>query len=121
MKTSDSSCRAEPPDSFFFVEVSDLVASAIGGGALVAVVADASAFGTSSLAIAATTTTAKELPSGSSIAKGKGIAVAIGQDPLANVDVFGVGDKVVEHTQVHYFKNRDLTVAKGFVIAIDHP
>lgn len=47
--------------------------------------------------------------------KGRGEAVAIGDDPLAFVNVFGDGDKVITRTKVKCFPNKDMMVAKGFI------
>ena len=122
MKISNSIEQSEDVDKFCFVEISDLEASAVGGGALVGVVATAYASG-GDLTVAWTdvTTTAKMLASGGSIAKGKGIAIAIGDYQFAYVAVYGEGDKVIERIKTHYFPKKNMTVTKGFVIAIDYP
>lgn len=121
MNISDSSCRLAGRDNLLWVEVADLVAASISGGAIVGVVAEAVAFGNLTWAVTTTLTSAKSMPSGGSIAKGMGLAIAIGDNPLATVDVFGSGDKTIEHIHSHYFANKNMTVTKGFVIAIDHP
>ena len=91
------------------------------GGASVGVEAYASATGDSTLAVTETEAQAKELPSGGSIARGTGTATAIGDDTTASVSVYGEGDIVIGKTQTKEFENKDMTVAKGFVIAVDTP
>ena len=116
MNINDSSCWLAEIE-----EVADLVAASISGGAIVGVVAQAVAFGDLTGTISTTSTSAKSMPSGGSIAKGRGLAIAIGDNSVATVDVFGSGDKTIEHIHSHYFANKNMTVTKGFVIAIDHP
>ena len=62
-------------------EVADLVAASISGGAIVGVVAEAVTFGNLTSTVTTTSTSAKSLPSGGSIAKGRGLAIAIGDNP----------------------------------------
>lgn len=93
----------------------------ISGGVIVGVTADASATGDSTFTLTDTRTKVKELGNGGSIGKGSGIAVAIGTDPLAGVDLFGSGDKVIEKTKVKYFPNKDAMVVKGRILVIDKP
>lgn len=88
-----------------------------GSGVLVGVSAYAGGVYTAT----STNTVARTLGNGGSIAKGRGTAIAIDDDPIAGVVTYGEGDKVIEKTKVHYFKNKDLVVARGFVIAIDRP
>lgn len=116
MNISDSSCRFAGIE-----EVTDLVAASISGGAIVGVVAEAVAFCDLTWAVTTTSTSAKSMPSGGSIAKGRGLAIAIGDNPVATVDVFASGDKTIEHIHSHYFANKNTIVTQGFVIAIDHP
>lgn len=94
---------------------------AISGGVFVGVTANAIATGDPSATLTRTTATVRPLRNGGSIGKGRGIAIASGDNPLAGVDVYGSGDKVIEKTKVHYFENKDMVVARGFVIAIDKP
>ncbi|GAB4238280.1 MAG: hypothetical protein Kow00121_65210 [Elainellaceae cyanobacterium] len=89
-----------------------------GAGALASVSGYAFATGDSTYTLADANTTAKMLGNGGSMAKGRIKAVAIGDNPIAGVSVFGDGDKVIEKTKVHYFKNKDMVVARGFVIAM---
>ncbi|MBW4421216.1 MAG: hypothetical protein KME13_18610 [Myxacorys californica WJT36-NPBG1] len=93
----------------------------VSGGILVGVTADALATGDPTLALTDTTTTIRELGNGGFMGKGRGKAVAIGDDPLAFVNVFGDGDKVITHTKVKYFPNKDMMVAKGFIKVMDRP
>jgi hypothetical protein len=97
------------------------VSSSLTGGALAAVTADASATGNPTLTLTDTTTKARELGNGGSIAFGRGKAVAVGEAPVANVNVYGEGDRVIGKTKTRYFKRFDTMIATGFVIAIDRP
>ena len=79
----------------------------------------ASATGTSTETFALGKTIAKSFPYGVSIAFGRGLAVANGDNPKANVTVAGDGDIVVGKTQSKY--SQDSAFARGFVVAIDLP
>jgi hypothetical protein len=119
MKSVDESCREEPLDGFFCVEISDLVASSLAGGALAGVTANAYAFGNSTLAGTNTNTSARQLAGGGSIAFGRGTATAIGNNPSSNVSVFGAGDVVVGYTSTYSTQKK--SVSTGFVLAVDFP
>ncbi|NJN87757.1 MAG: hypothetical protein HC881_17460 [Leptolyngbyaceae cyanobacterium SL_7_1] len=95
--------------------------TAICGGVLVEVDAIASTTGDSGFTYTSTITKARELKSGGAIAKGRGIAIAQGDNPMALVSVYGEGDEVFGKTKTKYFKKRDLTVSRGRIIAIDYP
>jgi hypothetical protein len=126
MNSVDASCRKCTLDSFFCVEISDLVASSVAGGAVVGVNATANAFGNSSLAWTNTKTTAKQFGNGGSIAMGWGTAVASGYNPAASVSVFGVGNAVLAYTSTtssftkKNSSQNNLVVSTGFVLAIDY-
>ncbi len=119
MKSVDKSCQQEPLDGFFSVEISDLVAAALVGGAVAGVTADASAYGTSSLAATNTKTYASQFAGGGSIAYGWGSAIASGNNPTTNVSVFGEGNLVWEVTTNYTTKNK--SVSTGFVLAATTP
>ncbi|MGQ9870364.1 hypothetical protein [Leptodesmis sp.] len=68
---------------------------AISGGVFVGVTADAIAIGDSSTTLTRTTAIVKPLGNGGSIGKGRGIAIASGDNSLAGVDVYGFGDGCV--------------------------
>jgi hypothetical protein len=89
------------------------------GSAGVMVTDDASATGTSTETFALGTTIARSFTSGVSIAFGRGLAVANGDNPKANVAVAGDGDLVLGKTQSNY--SQDTAFARGFVVAIDLP
>lgn len=93
----------------------------VSGGVGVGVDAYAFATGDSTYTLTNTDARARLLPSGVGIARGRGFAVAIGDHSAAGVTVYGDGDRVIGRTKVHYFPNRDMTIARGFVIAIDLP
>jgi hypothetical protein len=99
--------------------------NSIRAGALVSVDAYASATGDSAFADVYTNAKVKEFKNGGSIGFGRGKAIAIGENPVAGVSVYGEGDstndKIIEKTKVHYFPNKDMVVAKGFVLVIDRP
>ncbi|MBF2047343.1 MAG: hypothetical protein IGS54_08265 [Elainella sp. C42_A2020_010] len=97
------------------------VPNSVCGGALVAVNAYASASGVLTLTGANTNTRAIQLGNGGSIGFGRGRAIAVGDDPMAEVTVYGEGDKVIKRTRTHYIPGRDIAVARGFVLAIDLP
>lgn len=97
------------------------MSDSIYGGVLVAVDAYAGAIGDATFTDAYTVTKARQLPNGGSIGFGRGRAVAVGDAVTAGVSVYGEGDKVIEKTKVRYFPNKDMVVARGFVIAIDRP
>jgi hypothetical protein len=94
---------------------------AISGGVAVGVDAYAGATGNSTYTLTDTNTTARLLPSGISLGMGRGFAAAIGNDPIAGVNVYGEGDKIISRTKVLYFPRRDTTVARGFIFVIDFP
>jgi hypothetical protein len=120
MTNFDSISPADRLGKFEFVEVSDATASSfVGGLALVGVEATAEAYGPSTYAMGSAVTRSKSFGP-VSIAFGGGTAVAIGDRPSANVNVFSVGDKTIEYTQTYSF-NKNMSVARGFVIAIDYP
>jgi hypothetical protein len=105
-------------DKFAFVELTDVTASSIAGGALVGVDATADAYGDATAAY--TNATTRSLANKYvSIAIGQGTAMAFGDNPSANVDVYGVGDKVIQTTQT-YNPTKNIKVASGFVVAIDY-
>jgi hypothetical protein len=120
MKTFDSISPSDCLDKFCFVEVSDLVASAIAGGvALVSVEATAQAYGPSTYTYTGANTRLTDLDGRASIAMGWDTAVAIGDSTSANVSVFATGDKTIQQTQTLSFNG--MTVSSGFVTAIDYP
>ncbi|MBW4476208.1 MAG: hypothetical protein KME54_04870 [Tolypothrix brevis GSE-NOS-MK-07-07A] len=91
----------------------------ISGSAGVLVDATASASGYPSSTYIFTDGRAILLPSGVSLAFGRGLAVANGDNPTANVTVAGDGDIVVGGTRSR--SSQYTAVARGFVIAIDLP
>ena len=89
------------------------------GGVSASIAANASASGNNSL-ITDTDLTLKALRNGGSKLKGTGIALAIGNDPTADVDYELEGfDKVKEKTRSLQGENFDLEIVK--VKAIDRP
>ena len=125
MKNVDVSLRESTVDRFFGVEVSDLMASSVVGGALAGATANASAFGDRSLAWTNTKTTAKQFGNGGSISMGWGTAVASGYNPSANVSVFGTGNSVLAYTSTTatstgWNSQNNVAVSTGFVIAVDY-
>lgn len=127
MNSIDAGCRAGTLDSPFLLEVSDLVASSVVGGALAGVNATASAFGDPSLAWTNTRTIATQFGSGGSIAMGWGTALASGNNPVTNVSVFGAGNAVLAYTTTTNFSTTNnsaytnLAISTGFVVAYDNP
>lgn len=127
MNSVDASCGECTLDSFFFVEISDLAASAVVGGALAGVNATAYAFGDPSLALTNTRTIARQFGSGGSIAMGWGTAVASGNNPVTNVSVFGAGNAVLAYTTKTNFSRQtnsastNLAMSTGFILAFDSP
>jgi len=127
MNSVDVSCRECTLDSFFCVEISDLVASSVVGGALAGATATAYAFGDPSLALTNTRTIARQFGSGGSIAMGWGTALASGNDPVTNVSVFGTGNVVLAYTTTTNFSRQtnsaytNLATSTGFILAIDFP
>jgi hypothetical protein len=104
----------------FLCDVSDLAASSIAGGlALAGVEATASASGASSRTATNARTHAKQVGRHVSIAFGRGNAVAVGDNATANVNVYGVGDKVIQRTYTRSLDNGEIH-SKGFVVAIDY-
>ncbi len=91
----------------------------ISGSAGVLVDATASASGYQSNTLILTDARAKLLPNGVSIAFGKGLAVANGNNATANVTVAGDGDIVLGKTKNR--SSKDTAVARGWIIAIDLP
>ena len=127
MSSVDASCKECTSDSFFFVEISDLVASAVVGGALAGVNATAYAFGDPSLALTNTRTTARQFANGGSIAMGWGTALASGNNPVANVSVVGAGNGVLAYTTTTNLSttrnsaSTNLAMSTGFILAFDSP
>lgn len=95
--------------------------STIFGGVTVDVTATALASGDTASTFTDAFARAKSFRNGAAVGIGRGTAIAIGSYTFANVDVSGSGDKVIEKTKVKYFRNKDMTIARGFVIAIDRP
>ncbi|MBD1845634.1 hypothetical protein H6F89_19930 [Cyanobacteria bacterium FACHB-63] len=93
----------------------------ISGGVLVGVTADALALGDPSATLTDTTATVRMLGNGGSMGKGHGIAVAIGDDVSAGVNLIGVGDSVKMKIKEKYFPNKDMLVVRGFVMVKDKP
>jgi hypothetical protein len=91
----------------------------ISGSAGVLVDATASASGYPSSTFIFTDARARLLPSGVSIAFGRGLAVANGDNLTVDVTVAGDGDIVLGKTINRHFKAT--AIARGFVIAIDLP
>jgi hypothetical protein len=119
MKSVAKSCRKEPLDGFSFVDISDVLASSIVGGAVAGVAATAAASGNSALAWTNTSTNATQFPWGGSIAQGQGTAVAIGSNPSSNVSVFGSGDIVLKYNSSYSTTKK--SVSSGYVFALDLP
>jgi hypothetical protein len=95
--------------------------TSICGGVLVEVEAIATTTGDSGYTYTSTTTRARELKNGGAIARGRGIAIAQGDDPYAQVFVYGEGDEVYGKVRTKYRKHRNLTISKGRIVAIDYP
>ncbi len=87
------------------------------GSAGVLVNAMASALGDSTATLALTDAKTRLLPSGVSIGFGRGLAVAVGDNPQASVTVAGSGDIVVGRTKS--ISSQDTAVARGFVLVVD--
>ena len=127
MNSVDARCRECTSDSFFFVEISDLVASAVVGGALAGATATAYAFGDASLALTNTKTIARQFANGGSIAMGWGTAVASGNNPVANVSVVGAGNGVLAYTTTTNLSTTrnsaytNVAISTGFILAFDSP
>lgn len=120
MKDINSIAQVGCLADFLCVDVSDLTASAIAGGlALAGVEATASASGSSTYTATNARTYAKQIGQHVSIAFGRGRAVAIGDNAVAKVNVYGVGDKVIQRTQTTNLDNGKI-FSNGFVVAIDY-
>ncbi len=119
LKKLDQSRSGISLDGFLLREISDFDASAIVGGAVVGVDANAAAFGNPSFTSATTTTYAKEFASGGSIAFGIGNAIAVGNNPSTNVSVYGSGNIVLQGTSTYNTQNK--SVSSGFIWAISLP
>jgi hypothetical protein len=90
------------------------------GGASAAITADASALGSGAIAITDTDLTLKAKKNGGSKLKGTGVALAIGEDPIADVDYYLQGfDKVKVKTKEKHGANFDYELVK--IKAIDKP
>ncbi len=90
------------------------------GGASATIEANASVEGSNSLAVTDTNLALRGLGNGGSKLKGRGIALAIGDDPIADVDYTLDGfDKVKVKTRSLEGQNFDLDIVK--IIAIDLP
>jgi hypothetical protein len=127
MKSFNDSYQEDTSDGFFCVEVLDLDASLVAGGAFAGVNADAYAAGNSSFAWTNTNTNARQLANGGSIAIGQGTAVASGNNSSTNVNVFGSGDAYLAYTSTTNSSTTRNSVrnstsqSTGFVIAMDNP
>ena len=127
MNSVEASCRECTSDGFFFVEISDLAASSVVGGALAGVNATAYAFGDPSLALTSTETIARQFASGGSLAMGWANAVASGNNPVTNVSVFGTGNAVLAYTTTTNFSRQtnsaytNVAMSTGFILAFDSP
>ena len=126
MNSVDVGCGERTLDSFFCVEISDLMASSVVGGALAGVNATAYAFGDPSLAWTNTRTIARQFGSGGSIAMGWGTALASGNAPMTNVSVFGAGNAVMAYTTTTNFSttnnsaHTNLAISTGFIFAVNY-
>ena len=126
MNSVEPSCQKCVSHSLLFVEISDIVASSVVGGALAGVNATAYAFGDPSLALTSTKTTAKQFGSGGSIAMGWGTALASGNNPVTNVSVFGAGNAVLAYTTTTNFSttynsaHTNLAISTGFIFAVNY-
>ncbi|MGB7087126.1 MAG: hypothetical protein WBD47_16320 [Phormidesmis sp.] len=90
------------------------------GGALLSIEAVASAGGSDSLALTSTDTKFKTKANGRVVARGKGLALAIGDDPYADTFYYAEGfDKVKVKTKHKQRKNFAFDKIK--VIAVDFP
>ena len=96
--------RSDGVEKCDFVEVADLVAADISGGAAVGIVANA-AFGDST-AWTVTSSSSTTLPSGESIVEGLGLVVKLGDNPAVDVAAFDVGGKPLEPSQLNVFRQR---------------
>lgn len=119
LKKLDPSRSEISLDGFLLREISDFDASAIVGGAVVGVDANAAAFGDRAFTSAITTTYAKELASGGSIAFGIGNAIAVGDNPSTNVSFYGSGNIVLQGTSTYNTQNK--SVSSGFIWAVSLP
>ncbi len=114
-------CSADYSADCCCVDVSDLAAASIAGGlALAGVEATASASGAATYTGTNARTYAKQLSRHVSIAFGRGNAVAIGNNAAANVNVYGVGDKVIQQTYNWGTDDGNAMFARGYVVAIDY-
>jgi hypothetical protein len=125
MNSVETSRRECATDSFG-VEVSDLMASSVAGGALAGAIATAAATGNPSFAWTNTKTNAQQFGNGGSIAIGWGTAVASGNNPMTNVSVFGEGNSVLAYTSTtnssttrNSYQN-NLSVSTGFVVTVNY-
>ena len=118
--------RRECTSDFFWVEVADLAASSVAGGALAGATATAAASGDPSFTWANTKTNAQPFGSGGSISMGWGTAVASGNNPMTNVSVFGEGNSVLAYTSTtnssttRNSAQNNLSVSTGFVVAVNY-
>ncbi|OKH52421.1 hypothetical protein NIES2101_14420 [Calothrix sp. HK-06] len=99
------------------ISETDLILGSVGA----IVVASASATGSSPKTYALTDTFAKKLQNGGAIAIGRGLAVANGDNPTANVAVAGEGDLVIDIDGSKFLVSKNTAIALGIVIAIDFP
>jgi hypothetical protein len=121
MKNFSSISKSDRLKNFLAgADVEDLTAAAISGGAALASVQSAArAYGQHTYTGTNAVTTARPLGRKGSIAIGRGSAVAVGDRSAAEVNVFGIGDKVIEQTGHLSFDN-GTTIARGLVVAIDY-
>lgn len=89
------------------------------GSAGAIVTADATASGSSPIAIVHTTVKTRELPDDGSLAIGFGFAWARGDNPTADVTVTGTGEIVIDKTRS--VSKKHFKMERGIVIAIDLP
>lgn len=101
LKISNSSCQSQRVDHLLAIEIDDLAASTIGGGASIGVVATAQGFDDS---IVWTIASSKSTPEG---AEGMGL-IAIGATPSVDGASywFEVGDKSIEFPLSNFFKQK---------------
>ncbi len=100
LKIGNSSCQSQRMDNSLAIEIDDLAASTIGGGAAIGVVATATGFDDSTVW---TIASSKSTPEG---AQGMGL-IAIGTTPSGGASYrFEIGDKSIEFPLSHFFNQK---------------
>ncbi len=100
LKISNSSCQSQCGDNWLAIEIDDLAASTIGGGASIGVAATAEGFGDATVW---TIASSKSTPEG---AEGMGL-IAIGTPSVAGTSYrFEIGGKSIEFSPSNFFNQK---------------